>query len=256
MTNIFAVTPTFKASTIFDDDWETVSVEDPLTEPTILNFDVDLLAAYLKMQAETTKAFGEAFIDMSAFGSQITNRVVVDAGKEYIEQADKIRNYYKAKIVQLSLRGREISAYRSKLYQVISNPTSIDVKHIGILCRLPDFYKEDVAIDQILEQAVSANEHNFSWIDTVTDCYTFIDSTVRKAKRNSQTNFWFKNSKNELALLSVDYHSSAIPFLKMILKPGKQFEIKLTPYLAPLRGRIEDCHVIKIASNYEIKECA
>jgi hypothetical protein len=237
------------------EDFDTkISEADTVKEPTIFKFDIDLLAAYFKYLNDEYKGHW-----MSGFGQFIIESskiLTVPVEDRYVAMAEQVRNYYKAKLVQLSLSGKTLSAFRTKLYQVICNPKEINKEHIGILCRLPDFYQEDVAMDNILEQADSVNPNKMYVASEISDQYEFVGVTQRKIKTGSQQKYWFKNSQNELATLWVELSSPSIPILNMVLKPGKKFNITSLPVLADLRGLTKPVYAIKFVGEYKIEECA
>lgn len=252
--NIASSTP-FTFAVNWPDDFDAkISEADTVKEPTIIKFDTDLLAAYFKYLNDSSVNNG-----MTGFGQYLVEpnllpRLVID--NHCVELAEQVRNYYKAKLVQLSLSGKTLSAFRTKLYQVICNPKEINKEHIGILCRLPDFYQEDVAMDNILDQADSVDPNKMYVASEISDQYEFVGVTQRKIKTGSQQKYWFKNSQGELATLWVELSSPSIPILNMVLKPGKKFNITSLPVLADLRGLTKPVYAIKFVGEYKIKECA
>lgn len=230
-----------------------ISEADTVVEPTIFKFDIDLLAAYFKylnnQEDIWMMGFGQCIIEHN----QMLTSTVED---HYVAMAEQVRNYYKAKLVQLSLSGKTLSAFRTKLYQVICNPKEINKEHVGILCRLPDFYQEDIAMDNILEQTKPVDTNTIYLASEISEQYEFVGVTQRKIKTGSQQKYWFKNSQNELATLWVELSSPSIPILNMVLKPGKKFNITSAPVLADLRGLTKPVYAIKFVGEYKIEECA
>ncbi len=238
----------------FDDVFDTkINEADTIKEPTIFKFDNDILAAYFKYLNTQDDiwmmGFGQCIIEHNQM-------LTLPVDDQYVEMAEQVRNYYKAKLVQLSLSGKTLSAFRTKLYQVICNPKEIDKQHIGILCRLPDFYQEDIAMDNILAQTKPVDTSRIYTITKISDQYEFVGATQRKIKTGSQRKYWFKNPQGELATLWVEMYSPAIPILNMVLKPGKKFNITSSPALADIRGQVNPIYSIKFVGDYRIEECA
>lgn len=64
------------------------------------------------------------------------------------DMAAETRRYYRNRIAVQALKGRDITGFQQALYE-ICNGAPLQVKHKGMLCRLPYFYHEDIARDQL-----------------------------------------------------------------------------------------------------------
>ena len=221
-------------------------------ETTILSYGIDLLAAYLKYRDSQSGLRFEEFLAHNFVGPN--NLEIED---QFIAKADQIRTHFSAKFVHLSLLNKPLSQFRQRMYEVISKPKEIDTRYIGILCKMPSFYQEDIELDQILEQCESYDPRVI-WQSNlpISDSYEFICVTRRNAKRSSAHRYWFKNSANQLATLWVDISSSAVPILNMVLRPGKKFNITSAPLTIELLGLVEPVHALMFVGDYKIKECA
>jgi hypothetical protein len=74
------------------------------------------------------------------------------------EQADLIRKYYSDRILMSAVAARgKMSDFRQKLYGLLIGHTGIKKRDIGLLYRLPYFYAEDTAMDQVMEQTESVD---------------------------------------------------------------------------------------------------
>ena len=70
-----------------------------------------------------------------------------------IEEAERLKKYYRDNmIIQVlkSTNGVNQSQFRKKLAKLVINELPITKKEIGLLMRLPYFYEEDQALDQIV----------------------------------------------------------------------------------------------------------
>jgi hypothetical protein len=65
------------------------------------------------------------------------------------ELADQIRNYYSAKLVELSLNGQPLSPFRAKLAGIVNGRNMLESSEVGLLYRLAGFYFEDIATDWV-----------------------------------------------------------------------------------------------------------
>ena len=76
-------------------------------------------------------------------------------------QAVQIRKYYSDRILLAAIAANgEMSEFRRKLYGLLIGQTGLKKRDVGLLYRLPYFYAEDTAMDQVMEQTetVSDNE--------------------------------------------------------------------------------------------------
>ena len=97
------------------------------------------------------------FLETNIRWADLTDVTVTDADRE---QADLVRKYYSDRILMSAVAARgEMSEFRRKLYGLLIGQSGIKKRDIGMLYRLPYFYAEDTAMDQVMEQTetVSAN---------------------------------------------------------------------------------------------------
>lgn len=95
-----------------------------------------------------------AFLETSLRWAELTDVTVIDQDRE---QAAQIRKYYSDRILMAAVAARgEMSDFRRKLYGLLIGQSGIKKRDIGLLYRLPYFYAEDTAMDQVMEQTESA----------------------------------------------------------------------------------------------------
>lgn len=69
-----------------------------------------------------------------------------------IEEAERLKKYYRDSMIMQALKssnGINRSQFRQKLAMLVVNELAITKKEIGLLCRLPYFYEEDLALDYV-----------------------------------------------------------------------------------------------------------
>lgn len=77
------------------------------------------------------------------------------------ELAAHIRKYYSDRILLAAVAAKgEMSEFRRKLYGLLIGQTGLKKRDSGLLYRLPYFYAEDTAMDQVMEQTESATGPN------------------------------------------------------------------------------------------------
>lgn len=83
-------------------------------------------------------------------------RDVVTTPEDHV-QAALVRKYYSDRILMSAVAARgQMSDFRRKLYGLLIGQTGLKKRDIGLLYRLPYFYAEDTAMDQVMEQTESA----------------------------------------------------------------------------------------------------
>ena len=132
-------------NTTFNDDLETAWA--PKTPEPDLVFMQDPVALAC--------ASYRAFLETSIRWTELNDVTVTD---QDCEQAEVIRKYYSDRILMAAVAARgEMSDFRRKLYGLLIKQSGIKKCDIGLLYRLPYFYAEDTAMDQVMEQTKSVN---------------------------------------------------------------------------------------------------
>lgn len=114
-----------------------------------------------------------------------------------IEEAERLKKYYRDRMLIEALKstnGVTRSQFKQKLAKLVINELPITKKEIGLLCRLPYFYKEDQALDSIV------TETNDSAVqDTVCHAYYGIFTPLKKIlvsrSAGEYYHYWFTDSE-------------------------------------------------------------
>jgi hypothetical protein len=94
------------------------------------------------------------FLETSLRWAELNDVTVTDQDRV---QAVRIRKYYSDRILMAAVAAKgEMSDFRRKLYGLLIGQSGIKKRDIGLLYRLPYFYAEDTAMDQVMEQTESA----------------------------------------------------------------------------------------------------
>lgn len=132
---------TLTADLTFDDDPEpTWMVKTPEPDLVFVQDPVALACGSYRLFLETKIRWTDIMNDVT----------VTDADHE---QAALVRKYYSDRILMSAVAARgEMSDFRRKLYGLLIGQSGIKKRDIGLLYRLPYFYAEDTAMDQVMEQ--------------------------------------------------------------------------------------------------------
>lgn len=96
-----------------------------------------------------------AFLETNIRWTALTDVTVTDADRV---QAVQIRKYYSDRILLAAVAAKgEMSEFRRKLYGLLIGQTGLKKRDVGLLYRLPYFYAEDTAMDQVMEQTETAS---------------------------------------------------------------------------------------------------
>jgi len=133
-------------------------------------------------------------------GARWTELEACSTTNEDHAQAEQFRKYYRGRLTWSLLKGegRTPSSFRRKLYELVSGSLVITKEEIGMLHRLPFFYEEDQAIDEIVAYTVTVSTPiRHSAVHT----FRLMKRILRSRRSGEQHQFWLKADTNEEAFL-------------------------------------------------------
>jgi hypothetical protein len=115
------------------------------------------------------------------------------------EQADAIRHYYGSKLVMEALMGRKLTEFRAKMGQFLAGNHELRRDELGMLYKIPYFYHEDLAVDRVIGESVSAEEvHEVKHRLRLTH-----HSTILQARKSGEMKqYWFIDDKRQAYMVS------------------------------------------------------
>lgn len=123
----------------------------------------------------------------------------------------EIRRYYADRIMISMLSKHHISDYRKKLYGVVTNTHQLAASDIGLLYRLPYFYMEDLAIDRVYEQCVTADQRP---AERIVSKFEVIEQVFQSRRSGEVTQFWLRaHGSNAAYLLPIKTNN---PFHRLV----------------------------------------
>lgn len=133
------------------------------------------------------------------------------------ELADQIRNYYSAKLVELSLNGQPLSPFRAKLAGLVNGRTVLEASEVGLLYRLADFYFEDIATDWVFNNTKPvlelARSLRLPQTDTEFDLVP-LRRVVRKRHSNGAVvRYWFSNQDDNPCCITSVANNIMLPLM-------------------------------------------
>ena len=141
----------------------------------------------------------------------------VDVVEEDREQAQKIRSYYTGRILMDTIKSNTpMSEFRKKLYGLLIGETGLKKKDIGLLYRLPYFYVEDTALDQVIAQTQSATALPIS---ELAGTFTVIQRILVSRRHGDYVHFWLQhNRRPEPFLIVVKTDNPLLSLIEGILQ--------------------------------------
>ena len=129
----------------------------------------------------------------------------VTATDEDYEQADAIRKYYADRVVFRTLTNdKPLTAFYRDLYELVTRSVEIQRRHEGMIYRLPYFYAEDIAREELenyFSNTTVLNRH--LTVDKETHVLVPVSKIFRGRRSSEVYEYWFRNKCNEPVLWSI-----------------------------------------------------
>jgi hypothetical protein len=129
----------------------------------------------------------------------------VTATDEDYEQAESIRKYYADRIMLRTLtNNKPLTAFYRDLYELITRSVEMQRRHEGMIYRLPYFYAEDMAREE-LENYFSNTTVLNRWLTVDKETHTLVPvSKIFRSRRSGEVyEYWFRNECDEPVLWSI-----------------------------------------------------
>ena len=189
---------------------------------------VDPLALVLHWRGETTYKNNPKLLNKEIYealeykdGVSEKNYPVVD--QRYIDQAEKINRHFRNKLLMTGLKGQDLSSFRVALMDHLENPLNLANKHIKILLRLPDFYQEDIFMQDLQDKYNSVDFHGSETLDIDVD---YVGSIDRVVSRLPHVRHYFKTPDNNLLCFIVSDENALKPLVKLITHPDRTMKFR------------------------------
>ena len=125
--------------------------------------------------------------------------------------AESLRQYYRNKIAVKSLTGRQpMTKFYHDLYELLLGETELQERHMGMIHRLPYFYAEDMAREELRKKIVDSGVKP-DWIHNSITQYSGKEThtltptmTIFRSRKGSESHeYWFQNKLGQPVLWSV-----------------------------------------------------
>jgi hypothetical protein len=147
--------------------------------------------------------------------------------------AQEIRSYYTGRILMDTMKSKNpMSEFRKKLYGLLIGETGLKKKDIGLLYRLPYFYVEDTALDQVIEQTQTAS---VMFGMELAGTFTLIKRILVSRRSGDFVHFWLRHHKrSQPFMIAAKTDNPLLPLLEGILE--NPVKLSATAHLKTHRG--------------------
>jgi hypothetical protein len=155
--------------------------------------------------------------------------------------AQELRTYFLHRNTMKILQGHQPTEFQNKMMGLLADTRQLKTDELGILYRLPYFWQEDLALDQVFEGAVNidikpAGPHLPVWHTVTTHArLTPICEVLKSRKSGDFVQFWFANSDGERCMYAVRADNSLISMFRSLFK-RESMQVKATAMLHRMPG--------------------
>lgn len=170
------------------------------------------------------------FLETNIRWTDLIDVTVTDADHE---QAALIRKYYSDRILMSAVAAQgKMSDFRQKLYGLLIGHTGIKKRDIGLLYRLPYFYAEDTAMDQVMAQTETVVGPGAREVSG----HFRVIKRISVSRRSGETvQLWLQNDSNKVPFMIASKLDN--PFLSLTESILRQpVKLSATAYKKQHRG--------------------
>lgn len=152
------------------------------------------------------------------------------------QMAHELRQYYLHRSTLKILQGHTPTDFQYKLNAFLSDIRPLKIDELGLLYRLPYFYQEDLALDQVFEGATQL-ELDGPGLYGITNHTTLtpIREVLKSRKSGDFIQFWFKDTSDHRCVYEVKADNKLISLFRSLFRRS---ELAVTCYskMESLRG--------------------
>ena len=180
---------------------------------------------------------------------RFTNIDLVKATQEDRVHAQAIRDYYNQRYTMRVLKGGQLTDYQQKTAQFLSGLHHLTTEELGLLYKLPYFYQEDRALEQVVATTVSA-EYQLPHLSQLTD-YTLtpVVEILKSRKGGESVEFVYRNQHNHAVMIVVRASDNMVHMLRGLFR---QPCIRVQAHTAIVKLDTEQPHNVKKLTMWEL----
>jgi hypothetical protein len=180
---------------------------------------------------------------------RFTNIDLVNATQEDRVQAQAIRDYYNQRYTMRVLKGRQLTEYQQKTAQFLSGLHHLTTEELGLLYKLPYFYEEDRALEQVVAQTTSV-EFQLPHLSQLID-YTLtpVVEIFKSRKGGEFVEFVYRDQRNHAVMMIVRASDNMVHMLRGLFR---QPCIQVQAHTAIVKLDTEQPHNAKKLTAWEL----
>lgn len=170
------------------------------------------------------------------------------------EQADKIRSYFKNRIITRRLKNQFISEWMKKAESVLETPKTLREDHVSLLVKLPEFYRENTEREAIFKQHISMSKpaNTNSSLTDLDSIVCFAGSVERNSKNEKHVTFYFSTEDDYLVAVDVEKSDMGYKLWNWLAHSSQSFRLKSESVRVAQRPGYDFYHM-RLNPNYEIE---
>jgi hypothetical protein len=155
--------------------------------------------------------------------------------------AQELRTYFLHRNTMKVLQGQTPTEFQNKMNGLLNDIRLLQQDEMGLLYRLPYFWQEDLALDQVFEGATHidvapAGPHLPVWHQVTTHAkLTPIREILKSRKSSDFVQFWFATNDGERCMYAVRADNSLISVFRSLFKQ-ESMQVKAQAMLHRLPG--------------------
>ena len=186
--------------------------------PKEIKFNLDPLSIVLLLRSWDMQDYQiyEALLERS-------NSYTADQVAPFLAEAYEIREHFKVKLVTNALKGIQPTAFRKDMGAVVTGE-KYNTKSIPILIRMPDFYKEDKLVEELVTQLRSTHRTVPS-SPKFTATLDFVTKYDRLRRSHKVHRYVFKDEHNHMYVVSITTDNSISGVFDYVCRKEKRLTI-------------------------------
>ncbi len=144
---------------------------------------------------------------------------------EDVSDSEKIKDYYKRKVLLETLKTGNLSNYRKALMSLIeSKKEEYTSQQIGLLVSLPYFYEEDCLLENMkLTYSLDSIKRVTPNLARQVKEVKFVTKTKRFINKQRHNRYWFSNNNNELCSIQLtETNNTLIKFFESYISKNNR----------------------------------
>jgi hypothetical protein len=180
---------------------------------------------------------------------RFTNIDLVKATQEDRSQAQAIRDYYTQRYTMQVLKGGRLTEYQQKTAKFLSGLHHLTTEELGLLYKLPYFYEEDRALEQVVAKTTNVEFRLPHLSDMSEYTLTPIIEIFKSRKGGEYVEFVYQDQNNQAVMMIVRAGDNMVSMLRGLFR---QPSIKVQGHCTIVKLDTEQNHNVRKLTMWEL----